>query len=655
MHTVTIEILRTGESHSHELSEKTKYIALCGSHPHVDLTIDCNQTTFSKYKKMLRYFESDEQQRQKGILFFEQLITKIFDDIVPLRVEGQTEDWLHLRLVITPRELAQLPFELALTPEGLRGHPLKRFLLNPQRLTTLTREVRQVGTLKYNWPYKPRILFAWASPNAEVPYREHSDALIEIVKHFARPIKNSAEPVPDIAPLITFLKQASLRSIKENVRAAVEEGNPYTYIHLLAHGSSAGDSETEIFKLLLHDDNDVNPAHETNGEELANALLAVNGNQTFFPAIVSVMACDSSNEGSLFLPAGSLAHQLHRSGVPCVFASQFPLSVEGSVNLVSTLYKRLLIDRDDPRIALYHARNDLFKSAVHDWASLVAYVRFPENIDEQLKDNHLKILLQSLKTANAWSEHLLRYKDEMAPEKKAVWFENVSKQLDEAIKDLEDLLKSDIHQKKERFTEHYGLLGSTFKRKAEHFYRMATFQPQNAESLLAESKKALSFSKVWYQRGFEKQMNHWNAVQYLSLAAITEGNISSSSVKDIWTISKLLAEMDGKENNDTITRIWAWGSLAELWLLAPLRFQADEKGSLADETENALFYLKKIARAEFDFIEKLPEIGQDLKFARESTFRQFERYIGWWPEVYKSAGVGRLKELATEITEKAKL
>jgi hypothetical protein len=86
-----------------------------------------------------------------------------------------------------------------------------------------------------------------------------------------------------------------------------------------------------------------------------------------------------------------------------------------------------------------------------------------------------------------------------------------------------------------------------------------------------------------------------------------------------------------------------------------LRFQADEKGSLADETENALFYLKKIARAEFDFIEKLPEIGQDLKFARESTFRQFERYIGWWPEVYKSAGVGRLKELATEITEKAKL
>jgi hypothetical protein len=654
MHTVTIEILRTGESHNHELSEKTKYIALCGSHPHVDLTIDCTQATFSKNKKMLRYFESDEQQRQKGICFFEQLITKIFDDIVPLRIEGQTKDWLHLRLVITPRELAQLPFELALTPKGFPGHPLEKFLLNPQKLTTLTREVRQVGPLKYNWPYKPRILFAWAGPGAEVPYREHSDALIEIVKHFARPIKNSAEPVPDIAPLITFLRQVSLKSLKESVKAAIEEGNPYTYIHLLAHGSNPGNNENEAFKLVLHHDDDISLAHETNGEELANALLAINGNHTFFPAVVSVMACDSSNEGSLFFPAGSLAHQLHRSGVPCVFASQFPLSVEGSVNLVSTLYKRLLVDRDDPRIALYHVRNDLYKSAVHDWASLVAYVRFPEDIDEQLKENHLKILLQSLKTANAWSDHLLLYKDELAPEKKTVWFEHVGKRLDEAIKDLESLLKTDIHQKKERFTEHYGLLGSAFKRKAEHFFRMATFQPQNAQSLLVESKKALSFSKVWYLRGFEKQMNHWNAVQYLSLTAITEGNISSSSVKDIWTISKLLAEMDAKENSDTITRIWAWGSLVELFLLSTLKFQTDEKDNLQEETEKALFYLKKIAHAEFDFVEELPKIGADLKFAQESTFRQFERYISWWPEVYKTAEVERLKELATEITKKAK-
>lgn len=655
MHTVIIEILRAGESHSHELSEKTKYIALCGSHPHVELTIDCNQETFSNYKKMLRYFESDEQQRQKGIRFFEQLITKIFDDIVPLRIEGQTEDWLHLRLVITPRELAQLPFELALTPEGFMGHPLKRFLLNPQRLTTLTREVRQIGTLRYNWPYKPRILFAWAGPDAGVPYREHSDALIKIVKHFARPIKNSAEPVPDIAPLITFLKEASLKSIKEKVRTSIEEGNPYTYIHLLAHGSSSENSETEEFKLVLHDNDNPSLAHETNGEELANALLAANGNQTFFPAVVSVMACDSSNEGSLFIPAGSIAHQLHRSGVPCVFASQFPLSVEGSVNLVSTLYKRLLITRDDPRIALYQTRNDLFNSTIHDWASLLAYVRFPEDIDEQLKENHLKILLQSLKTANAWSDHLLQYKDELAPGKKAVWFENVDKQLDEAIKDLENLLKTDIHRRKERYSEHYGLLGSAFKRKAEHLFRLAIFHPQNADSLLAESKKALMFSKVWYQRGFEKQLNHWNAVQYLSLTAITEGNISGPSIKDIWTITKLLAENDAKENNDTITRIWAWGSLAELYLLAPLKIQANEKEIIEEETEIALFYLKKIARAEFDFIEELPKIGADIKFARESTFRQFERYINWWPEVYKSAGVDRLKETATEITEKAKL
>ena len=655
MHTVCIEILRTGESYNYELSEKTKYIALCGSHPHVDLTVGCNQLTFSKNKKKLRYFESDEEQRQEGIRFFEQLITKIFDDLEPLRIEGQTEDWLHLKLVISPRELVQLPFELALTPKGFPGHPLKKFLLNSQRLTTLTREVRQVGPLRYNWPYKPRILFAYAGPSDAVPYKEHSDALIDIVKHFACPLKNNPEPVPDLAPWITVLRQASLKSLKNTVKSAIKKGKPFTHIHLLAHGSKPDNDGNETYRLILHDDENSSDVHYTNGEELAHAILATDSIQTFFPVIVTLIACDSSNEGNISLPAGSLAQQLHQSGVPCVFASQFPLSVKGSVNLVSTLYRKLLIERDDPRIALYQTRNDLFNSSVHDWASLVAYVRFSEDIDEQLKDNHLKILLLSLKTVSAWSDHLLQYKDELAPEKNTEWFKAVGERLEDAIKNLENLFKTDIHQKNMRFAEHYGLLGSAFKRKAEHLFQMASFQPESASLLLEESKNALSYSRNWYFKGYEKQINHWTAVQYLSLSTILDGSLAQSVEKDIWTIARILAENDAKEGNGTIIRIWAWGTLAELWLLSPLKFQADENKSGKEDTEKALFYLKKMAHAEFDFIDELSIIGEDIKFARESTFRQFERYISWWPEVYKSAGVNRLKKTASEITEKAKL
>ena len=42
------------------------------------------------------------------------------------------------------------------------------------------------------------------------------------------------------------------------------------------------------------------------------------------------------------IPGASFAHALHQSGIPRVVASQFPLSVEGSVPLANALYKGLL-------------------------------------------------------------------------------------------------------------------------------------------------------------------------------------------------------------------------------------------------------------------------------------------------------------------------
>ena len=82
-----------------------------------------------------------------------------------------------LRLLMADKELVQLPFELAMTPKGFQGQHSKPFLLNPQCLATMTREVKQVAPPDYIWPYKPRILFAWADPNDEVPYED-------ILRHF---------------------------------------------------------------------------------------------------------------------------------------------------------------------------------------------------------------------------------------------------------------------------------------------------------------------------------------------------------------------------------------------------------------------------------------------------------------------------------------
>jgi hypothetical protein len=72
-------------------------------------------------------------------------------------------------------------------------------------------------------------------------------------------------------------------------------------------------------------------------------------------------------------------------GVPWVVASQFPLTVVGSVVLGEDLYDELL-QGTDPRIALHRVRQHLATrfGDRHDWATLVAYASFPRDFDVQV-------------------------------------------------------------------------------------------------------------------------------------------------------------------------------------------------------------------------------------------------------------------------------
>ena len=143
---------------------------------------------------------------------------------------------MHLRLVTTPKEIAQLPFEMALTPIQLQNNtPQKPFFLNPDIKTTFTREVRHIAFKHYDWPFLPRILFAWAQPNNAVPWQAQKYAFIKVLRPWAIPIKTSAEPIPDLSSLITILPNATLTTIKDALTAAYKEGKPYTHVHLLAH------------------------------------------------------------------------------------------------------------------------------------------------------------------------------------------------------------------------------------------------------------------------------------------------------------------------------------------------------------------------------------------------------------------------------------
>src|SRR5690606_18292856 len=102
---------------------------------------------------------------------------------------------------------------------------------------------------------------------------------------------------------------------------------------------------------------------------------------------------------------GSVAYQLHQAGIPCIIASQFPLTKNGSSILLKTLFQRL-VNGYDPRCALHETRVALKREQSHDWASLIAYARFPEDIEEQLQKSQLKWRFDSMKVSNSWVDHI---------------------------------------------------------------------------------------------------------------------------------------------------------------------------------------------------------------------------------------------------------
>lgn len=642
---IAIELLRPGTPHNQTLSPGVTYLALCGAHPPAEFRINLEQYKFSRYLQLLRYKEGTVAPSiQLAREALQEIITKIFEEIPALQTEASFSDgWLHLHLIMTPRELAMLPFELALTPDGFQGARDKPFLLNPQRLTTITREVRQVAPKKYNLPAKPRILFAWADAQNPVPAEDHAVELRAALLPWACPNTNKPEPEADYEPRLTVLPNATLSQLQTAVKEAVRQNNPFTHVHLLAHGVPIADPDNgPRFALALHTekpipkaDGSMTQTDAVDGARLADALLVVQNNHTYSPAVVTIAACDGGNEGTNLLPGGSLGHILHQSGVPYVLASQFPLSIPGSIQLVRDLYPRLL-HGEDPRTALYYARQALLSNPnVHDWASLVAYARFPDDFDDQLEDNRLKIAFDLIRATNAWSDYLTQHQI-----KQEQTYEIVTDRLKSAIAKLENLLPQDVDAvtNQARLAEHFGLLGSAHKRLAEHRYRQGNQTETKRDELLKQSRKALEKARGYYQRGHDLLLvRHWNAVQYLAMTALFKGTLASE--QDRWCVARFAAE---KELNNPTGQDWVWslGSLAELYLLKPFTVSVSEfEAEKIEAITSACAYLDKLAESDF-------------AFAKESTARQLDRYIHWWPAAFPSPISEQLREMAIRLRER---
>lgn len=643
MKSLIIGIARTGSPNDYVLNPDNKYISMCGNKPEVSFSINCGQHQFIEVINSLRYDDADPSSSTDAIAFFQDLITSVFDDIKYLHIDEKDLTPLHIRLVTTPFELAQLPFEFVLAPANIANNQKIPLLTHPERKITLTREVRQESEVRYMWPSKPRILFAWAQPGGPdltVPHEEHFAALKSIVARKARPKKNQPNPEPFIDELLTELPNASLQAISQQMEEGRAKGMPYTHLHLLAHGSEKIVFGVTTFQLLLCKDGTTDTPKKVDSKTLAQTLLPANA--TYSPTVISLSVCDSGNMGNTILPAGSLVYQLHTAGIPCVFASQFPLTQRGSTTLVSTLYEQL-VNACDPRMALYETRMKLKQESSHDWASLVAYARFPEDINEQLQAANLKKLFGSMKVANAWVDHVFKFWIKIDKPNKESALQEVEKRLAKSIEGLSALLNPENNTESTLANEllqaeHLGLLGSAYKRKAEYFFRLREFYPEKEPELNNQSKEALNKAKEYYGCGLEANpASHWTSMQYLSLKAVTEGSLTNDN--DLWYVTKRMAEREEKRATNETDRNWAWGTLSELYLL---QFLTVPKENVSEEVAPGL----AVAKA---YMTKMAATGDEHKEEKESTARQFERYIHWWPVLYPETYPDQLKEAAIEI------
>jgi CHAT domain len=598
MRSLLLEFHRFNNLKSGIWREGDAYLIAAASHPVREYRMTMDQDDFLDLMLELRY-QGEAAARLTALNKVGSLATQFLgsDSLTDIS-DVKTDELLQLDLVVNPAELAALPFEAATDSEG---RPL--FALAEQAVV-LTRRVRHdFSESRTRWPASPRILYAWASPSdMKVPAAEHERALLAALEPWI-PVQKGSGSAPDPGDVMTTLPEMSLVAFARTCRDAVDAGKPYTHVHVLAHGYPIGRGHRQRFGMALHSEN--GDLEAVTPEDLEQALAPLAGHAV----VVTLATCDAANLTNTTTSKRSIAHNLHVLGFPIVVASQLPFTVPGSTLMVETFYKAQLAG-EDVRLALHQARVALYQSQAktgHDWASLVGYVQLPEGYADHLQDVRLQSILASLKTMQDWSDRLVKEGN-----RDPAVFDRVAQQLQERIVTLDRFRKSAENIGRiGMLEENLGLLGSAEKRLAELcFVRSKLGEAARWQQAMRE---ALQRSRDWYRKCAQKNLSHhWTGVQYLSLEAILDGRIANPGR---WYAGVEAANLD-RENGTPKDAIWALGSLAELYLLAPLAGQRPPAGS----AKEALTEMK--ARV-------VTEAGGN-RFPIESTERQFRRYVDWW-------------------------
>jgi hypothetical protein len=619
VHTVRLELLRFGPAHNQLLSPLTPYVALCGNDGPVTLTVPLEHRQLLTRLERLRYVTDGaaipETQRQAEIGELGSLIGRVLANVPGLdRQLGQASQrdntLVHVQLVVWGSELALVPFEVVTAPDGFLDVPL---LTQTEVPVTLTRELRRARPLPVEWDRSPRILFAWAEPPgvSRVPAREHLIALRRALEPWI-PWRHTPElRVSEAQQRLTVLHNATL----DDIRRACGTTS-FTHVHLLAHGAERTEAGERRYGITLNRDHRQPAAEVVDGQALAQALRVTSQDgMVSRPTAVTLATCDSGAVGSPLTPGGSIAHDVHASGVPWVIASQLPMTVAGSVTLTESWYSRILMG-EDPRSVVHEVRRSLHADAraKHDWASLAVYAVSPPDLAAQVT------AFRSRQT-KARVDVLFDKAERMSERAVGTEFESVKKVFVEIRQTLKDYRAeapaSDGPEARRERAERIGLNAAAEKRIALLLREHAA--GDSREQTERESDESLTRARDLYRRAFsEDWTNHWAITQFLSLNAVHANRSGEDLVlSDWWTVARSVALQQSRDT-DATSKAWAFSTLAEIELLG-FAFGNYSVAQTTEVTVRVAQYCRAIAEI----------MGED-SFHVRATRRQFERYARWW-------------------------
>jgi hypothetical protein len=350
---------------------------------------------------------------------------------------------------------------------------------------------------------------------------------------------------------------------------------------------------------------------------------------------VTVASCDSGQQGSVILPGGSVAYELHTAGVPLVIASQFPISEAASVPFVKTLYQGFMSGEHPLRsLAALRRRLAVEFPNEHAWASVVAYEGLPRDFDDQLAEVRYWQTRGALETALGRLEALVTTDNE-----RIALMQRAGQPFSEDFRSPDPTVyqrarvgvaaaMAELPDSGPWAAECAGLLAAARKRTAEvaFWLSLAPDLPHQTKAAhLTQCVKDLRESLRRYKTTIASMLSsnsatahrkataHWIIGQRLVLSALLEHG-PDDDLDDLSATLQLTARLD-LDLPDPDQRGWANSSLLECALL--------KLATVSPLPPNAA---KEATRAAQEIV-RLCGLESEQVF---SARRQVRRYLYWW-------------------------